>query len=243
MFLCADKDGNYAAHWAAKSGNTEMLQLLKEKGANMGVVAKSNTGMTPLHWAASEGKILSLRFLLDIGLNPDQQDSAGCTPFIIASQHEQLSAVIFLAKYGVNVSMVDTNGDTALHWAAYKGNLELVGYLSYVMEAFLDTKDIYGQVRTLYTLFTVGYQLRVHTVCQTALHLAVIRGNQSVVEYLVADCKRDCLMKDGNGLTAIDLAVSKKKFAIEWYLRQKTSRSLLHVGHGMGWSRFCQCGY
>lgn len=125
--------------------------MLRERGANMDAVAQSSTGMTPMHWAASEGKILSLRFLLDLGLNPDARDAAGCTPVVIAAQHEQVHTVIFLVKYGVDVSIVDSNGDTALHWAAYKGNLELVGYLSYAMESQLDTIDRYGQVGHLVT--------------------------------------------------------------------------------------------
>ena len=130
----------------AKSGNVEILQILRERGANLDIVAQSETGMTPMHWAASDGKLSSLHYLLDCGLNSDSRDAAGCTPLLIAAQHEQLDAVIFLVQYGVDVSIVDCNGDTALHWGAYKGNLEIVGYLSYAMGRYLEQTDRYGQV-------------------------------------------------------------------------------------------------
>ena len=115
----------------------------------MDVVAKSNTGMTPMHWAASEGKIPSIHYLLDLGMCPDSRDAAGCTPLIIAAQHGQVNTVIYLVKFGADVSVVDSNGDTALHWGAYKGSLDIVGYLSYAMEKYLDLTDRYGQVCVL----------------------------------------------------------------------------------------------
>lgn len=80
-------------------------------------------------------------------------------------------------------------------------------------------------------------------VCaQTPLHLATIRGNLSVVEYLVKECKRNCLLKDSNGSDCIDLAVTKKKPLVEWVLRRSVSPSVFHLARSMGWSRFCQCG-
>ena len=138
--------------FSAKSGSTEVLKFLWENGAKMDVVAQSSTGMTPMHWAASEGKISAMRFLLDLGVNADTRDAAGCTALVIAAQHEQLHAVIFLVQYGVDVSIVDCNGDTALHWAAYKGSLDIVGYLTYSMEQYVDLQDRYGQVCDGYAL-------------------------------------------------------------------------------------------
>lgn len=121
----------------------------------MDVLAKSNTGMTPMHWAASEGKIQSIHYLLDLGMCPDSRDAAGCTPLIIAAQHGQVHTVIYLVKLGADVSVVDSNGDTALHWGAYKGSLDIVGYLSYAMEKYLDLKDRYGQVCMVVVIFSV----------------------------------------------------------------------------------------
>lgn len=74
---------------------------------------------------------------------------------------------------------------------------------------------------------------------QTALHLATIRGNLPVVEYLVKDCKQNCLLKDSSGSTCIDLAFSKQQFPVEWFLRTQVGATILHVAKGMGWHRFC----
>ena len=45
--------------------------------------------MLPIHWAASDGKIASIRFLLDRRQDINAQDCNGCTPLVIAAQHNQ----------------------------------------------------------------------------------------------------------------------------------------------------------
>ena len=36
-------------------------------------------------------------------------------------------------------------GDNALHWAAYKGHVELIGLLSYLLPTLVDIGDTFGQ--------------------------------------------------------------------------------------------------
>ena len=45
---------------------------------------------------------------------------------------------------------------------------------------------------------------------QTPLHLAALRGNYSVVEYLVMDCSAPLDLEDVNDKTPLDLAVKKQ---------------------------------
>jgi ankyrin repeat protein len=122
------------------------MELLREHGADFDAVARSSTEMRPVHWAAAEGKTASLMAMKNYGINLNSQDSSGCTPLIIAAQHEQIHTVIFLVKNGADTRIVDNNGDTALHWAAYKGNLEVVGLLTYLMRDQLESQDKFGQV-------------------------------------------------------------------------------------------------
>jgi hypothetical protein len=74
------------------------------------------------------------------------------------------------------------------------------------------------------------------------LHLAIITGNLSVVEYLVMECKQSPLTKDGSGMTGIELAHSKQRSEVEWLLRVHTGPTFLHVARGMGMRRFFTCG-
>lgn len=146
----ADSDGYSCVHWAAKKGDVGMLQYLHEKGADITLPTTSDSKMLPIHWAASDGKIESIRFFL--GLRRDlinAQDSNGCTPVIIATQHKHVTCVVFCVKVGADLEIRDTNGDTALHWAAYKGFVDCVGALAYVAPQALEYVDMYGQVGKL----------------------------------------------------------------------------------------------
>ena len=64
----ADGQGRTALHYAAGTGNEEILVLLVEGGADLGAVdAKGNT---PLHYAAGYGRPGAARALLEKGASP-----------------------------------------------------------------------------------------------------------------------------------------------------------------------------
>jgi hypothetical protein len=87
------------------------------------VASTGDPHMLPIHWAASDGKIKSLkcvfrvvlhlvrslhdeypfwdafgRFFLDSRVNLNALDGNGCTPVVIATQYNQVNAVAFLVK-------------------------------------------------------------------------------------------------------------------------------------------------
>lgn len=45
----------------------------------------------------------------------------GCTALVIAAQYGFVELVIYLSNHGCDPASVDSVGDSALHWAAYKG--------------------------------------------------------------------------------------------------------------------------
>jgi hypothetical protein len=151
-----DAQGYSLVHWAAKKGDVDVLQVLSDAGAVLNQPTTSDTRMLPIHWAASEGRISSIHFLLgkrhrDI----NEQDSNGCTPVVIAAQHNRISCVIYLVKCGADMTLKDNNQDSALHWAAYKGYVEMVGLLTYFIPNEIDSDDMFGQVRHCCT-FTIS---------------------------------------------------------------------------------------
>ena len=141
-----DNQGFTCVHWASKNGDREMLKILADAGASLDQRTVSEAKMMPIHWAASDGKISSLSFFLERRQDINAQDANGCTPVIIAAQHNQLDCVIYLIKNGADTTLRDTNGDNALHWGAYKGYVEMVGLLTYLLPHELDSEDIFGQV-------------------------------------------------------------------------------------------------
>ena len=60
------------------------------------------------------------------------RDKSGCTPLLIAAQYAQSDLVAYLICCGADAAAVDMNGDTALHWASYKGSVEVVGLLQHL---------------------------------------------------------------------------------------------------------------
>lgn len=195
-----DEKGFSAVHWAAKRGDVEMLQTLHSFGAPLSLPTAMDARMHPIHWAASDGRIAAIRFFLEKGQDMNIQDANGCTSVIIATQHKHMHSVIFLVRSGADLTLCDNNGDNALHWAAYKGHVELLGYLSYVMKHSVDNQDNFGQ---------------------TPVHLASLQGQFEAVEYLALDCHADISGKDRNGKTPLDLALSKDKLKVEIFLRRQ----------------------
>lgn len=104
-----------------------------------------------------------------------------------ATQNGHVPLVIYLIGKGAKIDYEDLNGDNALHWAAYKGQTEIVSLLIYFG---LNPKrmDNYGQ---------------------TALHLACLGGHINVIKQLITQV--DLNLKDNNNNTCLDLALGMKK--------------------------------
>lgn len=98
----------------------------------------------------------------------DARDSSGCTPLLVAAQYGHPDLAAFLIQRGANPNNVDSSRDTALHWAAYKGSVEVCGMLLHLsgVEGQLDSIDAFGQ---------------------TPLHLAALRGNVETVRFLMEE--------------------------------------------------------
>lgn len=244
------QDGHTLVHWTAKrADDLRFIEYLAQQVTNINVNARStdNVGMTPLHWAATEGSIPVVNFILkhleehSTGLSfsahstdtssvkpsnhpINSRDKSGCTPLLIASQYGHADLAAFLIKHWADPNAVDDSRDTALHWAAYKGAVPVCGLLLHLngIEDHLDTIDAFGQ---------------------SPLHLASLRGNADVITYIIEQAeafvdaqKKESKSNIGGGLasfpakllnmadregkTPLDLAIKKKKGHAELLLRQ-----------------------
>jgi hypothetical protein len=176
----------------------------KVRPETINIASSDKVAMRPLHWAATDGGLPHASTLLQYGANIEGTDSAGCTPLLIAAQYGHVDLVALLLQRGANGMAVDKNRDSALHWAAYKGSIQVCGHLLFRKELNWTTIDAYGQ---------------------TPLHLAAIRGNTSVIRYLLQEgthqeAKLVLHMPDKNGKTPLDLAITKQKPTVELVLRE-----------------------
>lgn len=72
---------------------------------------------------------------------------------------------------------------------------------------------------------------------QTPLHLAALRGNFDVVEFLVSEFDASTSIRDKNGCTPLMLTVKKEQLKTEWVLRRLTSKNTLDLVTNLGLSR------
>jgi ankyrin repeat protein len=242
-------DGHTLCHWAAKrSEDVRFLEYFASiPGLDLHSPSTDSVGMYPIHWAATEGSIALVSFLLRhlIGVENgscatssdgdiiNARDGSGCTPLLIAAQYGHADLAAFLLKRGADGSAVDSSSDTALHWAAYKGSVPVCGLLLHLhgVGGHIDNIDDFGQ---------------------TPLHLAAMRGNVEVAQYLLEEAEvymdrqargevqmslptqvggRDSsfagyllTVQDKDGKTALDLAIKKKKEGSEMVLRDYINR-------------------
>lgn len=168
------------------------------------IASAESVGMTPMHWACTEGSIPHVAALLKHGAKIEATDKSGCTPLLIAAQYGHAELVAFLLQKGANGKAVDGARDTALHWAAYKGSINVCGLLLFRGELHWTSIDAFGQ---------------------SPLHLASLRGHTTVVRYLLsegtrAERKQLLFLPDKNGKTPLDLAIHRKRPTVEAVLRQ-----------------------
>uniref|UniRef100_A0ACD5TE43 Uncharacterized protein n=1 Tax=Avena sativa TaxID=4498 RepID=A0ACD5TE43_AVESA len=110
-----DAKGNTALHCAASRGCLESCRfLVEESGIDVNSVSK--TGETPLSYAAQEGNVQVMRYLLHRGADPAMPDERGSTPL-----HDA-------ALEGVPVDPVDYRG-APLHLAVSNDHVEVVKVL------------------------------------------------------------------------------------------------------------------
>ena len=144
-FGVTDKDGNTLLHNACEEGESEMVQLLIENGAD--VLRPDRHGNAPIHIACLNFRLDILRILLSWQhCNPNQQNKNGDTALHIVSRLTlDLNTIkqylqLFLSTPGINPEVLnnehlvpfdvsDEDGNTLLHNACAKGKSEMVQLL------------------------------------------------------------------------------------------------------------------
>jgi len=83
-------------------------------------------GCTPIHYAVLLGNVAIMAALLDNAADIDSQTDSKHTPLLLAVVQNALEAVKLLLEREANVHCKDKEGYTALHKAAWSGNIEMI---------------------------------------------------------------------------------------------------------------------
>lgn len=92
---------------------------------------------------ADSGQVEMLRYLIEIGVNPNTANYDGTTALIYAAQANHLDAVNLLIDKGANVNAKPYNGNTALHVASRYNN-DSIAEILILNKANLNAINEYG---------------------------------------------------------------------------------------------------
>ncbi|KAI9660928.1 MAG: hypothetical protein M1821_009255 [Bathelium mastoideum] len=166
-----DKQGRTPLSLAAEIGRTSMVKILASPKA-MGLATlrgltptECTSGLTPLLCAASHNDGKFIEQLLQCGARVDDRSPLGETALHLAARYQNVQLVDHLLESGADVKAQGSGGSTALHLACSlrSPNLDIVAQLL-LLGANANDKD---------------------NRCQTALHIATLRGNAELVAFLL----------------------------------------------------------
>jgi ankyrin repeat protein len=200
------------------------------KSVPSSVEAGDSLGYTPLHFAAWNGHLKVVHFLMDKA-NLEAKNYNGETPLHLAAQWGHLNVVKALARHKANIFAKDQQKSSAIHWAARKGHEEVVEYLitensKLLTEPGTESRTVLHEAATLGHMNLVKLLIQKNAELlkmasednETALHAAVNQGHLAVVKYLVEN-KIDVAAQDNDGQTAEALAAKLGKHDIVRFLQ------------------------
>ena len=119
-------------HKAVECGDLDVLVFLIDRGAS--VIARNLDEQTPLNLAAEQGDAVIVRSLLDAEAEVEARDIDGLTALLSSVRNGHLHVARLLLEKQADIGARDKlRGRTPLHWAAVKGNIE-------ILKLFLDMR-------------------------------------------------------------------------------------------------------
>ncbi len=99
----------FALFEAALKGDQTYIERLISQGAN--VHAQDSRGLSPLHNAASGGRLSTMRLLLQQGVDVNVANKEGATPLWYAAFQNQTAAMRLLLESGADPNVIGSDGD------------------------------------------------------------------------------------------------------------------------------------
>lgn len=126
-----DEGGMTPLHWLTVEGHTAVAQWLIDDCSATINAADAKTGQTSLHFAATKGHRGVAEMLLGRDADPVFRDQAGWTPLHAAARSgaTDVAAVLLQKLTAAQVNLPGPDGETALHRAAYWGQVDVCSLL------------------------------------------------------------------------------------------------------------------
>ncbi|XP_048243674.1 uncharacterized protein LOC124141914 [Haliotis rufescens] len=217
-------DGKTLLIMAAKSGQSEVVNFLIQKGADISLT--DWTGSTCLHYACESGSMaLTTKVVEMCPVILNSMSFVGLTPAMLCAKAGHLLILKFLKQKGADLTLTDKNLVDCLHLASENGNLSTVKFLISLKMFNVNKKETY--------------------LIPTSAMKAARRGHYDVYHLLVSEgadltvtdqYNRDCLMLAclGGNLSIVKHVLSLKTCDInrrQGYLKQTPVMMALERGH------------
>lgn len=217
--VCYDKSGDTLAHVACRHGSVNILRFLVEEiGSTSFLEAPNLDGKRPLHEAAQNSQLESVRFLVENGCQVDPLKRADWTPLMLACTKHDLQVVKLLIEKGANLKLRNKDGWTPFHIACREGHASIVGYLlDTCAEAFdccsnnkrtpLHTAALQGRLECVNILLERGnYPPDVRDNCRSTPFMDAAQADQTDIMERLATHKADVGAVDVLGRNSLHLA-------------------------------------
>ena len=113
------KNEKYPLLHAARDGEANDILGWLIDHHTYNVNGKDDYGRTPLHWAAINGHLPAVQYLLGRGADINSKGCYGDTPLHDAANNGHLQTVQHLVDRGATINVKAGNGDTPLSWSPF----------------------------------------------------------------------------------------------------------------------------
>ncbi|KAK3588334.1 hypothetical protein CHS0354_020957 [Potamilus streckersoni] len=219
-------------HISCMAGQLEMTRYLVEKYPDM-ISKVTDCKRSPGHYAAENGNVSVLQYLIDHGLDPWCRTVKQETFLHMACFGDKLEMTQFLVeKYPDMINEVDNCKETPGHYAAQNSNIYVLQYLidngldprcrTDTQETLLHMSCIAGQLEmTHYLVETYHGMINKVDNCQrTPGHYAAMSGNVSLLQYLIHQ-SLDPWCRSATQETLLHLSCIAGKLEMSRYLVEK----------------------
>ena len=174
----------------------------REGGSTRGRVA---TLATPLHRAASHGKVTTARLLVELGADVNARCSIGRTPLHLAAISGEAEAARLFIDSNADLNVAQADGWTALHLAAGNGHVAICRALlaagDRINVSVTEDKGLtplhlaadkgHTEVVRLFARDGRASTTAQCRLCRNPLHCAALRGEAEVIRILVNEMGAD----------------------------------------------------
>lgn len=156
-----DSAGRTALHWAAWTGNADMLQRVLKCGAEIN--ARDNAGRCALHFAAQNGSVDCVHELINAGANVNVKDNWGESPLHLAGSDGRNESITLLLEAGADANARTDREESCLCYAGLANNVDGIKLLL-AGGADLEAHDNIG-----YTVLLDSIWANAHEVAQALI--------------------------------------------------------------------------